>query len=681
MALTTKQKRLQQENQRYWDRREREALQHQRLRSKAETYDTHIRRTLEHTLEQVQKEIDAFYRKYATKEGISIEEAKRRASNMDIEAFAAKAKEYVDSKDFSDEANEALRLYNLTMKVNRLELLKAQIGLDMVDDFNELQKYFDRELTEDTLAELRRQAGILGETVIDPAGKASEIVNGTWYNARLSERIWLQQDLLRFQLEGLLTDGILQGKNPRVLARELKKKFNTTTYNCQRLMRTELARVQIGAQQAEYEENDVEEFEFIANSTACPICAELDGKHFKVKDLKIANNAPPMHPNCMCSTAPYQDEAEWDAKQNFISNGGSSKEWDKLSQAERDKLIAQARENNKKIEAEVLKAYRENSKINGEEQFRELTLEGDANLTARRKARLEARSKEPDFEKMSPEELKDFADNKLKTKLDIPKGTNNEAVKEAVSVLYRFEQALGGNTLPGLSVKFVNNLKGVYAKFDNKTNALLLPKGVRIKAAEESMREANARYHIKWKTDKDYYATDTYAGTIWHELGHAVDIYTGQRLSKALSATPEIDAASVKVSAYAGNTQNVRVSKRSEAWAENFAAYMDGGKNSQIIPKDIRQLIDDYFNNFKLRNNRNNNKIKSLNLSRTESCPTIVLPKKEYGKVIHELNNNLTKAERDRFIITRAIDDYYYTVENYGFNDYRIIGKKPIERK
>lgn len=358
MALTTKQKRLQQENQRYWDRREREALQHQKLRAKAETYDDHIRRTLEHTLEQVQKEIDAFYRKYATKEGISIEEAKRRASNFDIEAFASKVKEYVETKNFSDEANEALRLYNLTMRVNRLELLKAQIGLDMVDDFNELQQYFDRELTEDTLAELRRQAGILGETVIDPAGKASEIVNGTWYNARLSERIWLQQDLLRFQLEGLLTDGILQGKNPRVLARELKKKFNTTTYNCQRLMRTELARVQIGAQQAEYEENDVEEFEFIANSTACPICAALDGKHFKVKDLVIAKNAPPMHPNCMCSTVPWEDWAERDAKQNFIANGGSAKEWDKLSPKIKNNLIERARKQNAEIEKQVLQKYR-----------------------------------------------------------------------------------------------------------------------------------------------------------------------------------------------------------------------------------------------------------------------------------------------------------------------------------
>ena len=32
-------------------------------------------------------------------------------------------------KEFSDKANAEMRLYNLTMKVNRLELLKAQIGL------------------------------------------------------------------------------------------------------------------------------------------------------------------------------------------------------------------------------------------------------------------------------------------------------------------------------------------------------------------------------------------------------------------------------------------------------------------------------------------------------------------------------------------------------------------------
>ena len=38
-------------------------------------------------MEQIQKEIDSFYAKYATSEGISIAEAKRRVSKLDIEEY------------------------------------------------------------------------------------------------------------------------------------------------------------------------------------------------------------------------------------------------------------------------------------------------------------------------------------------------------------------------------------------------------------------------------------------------------------------------------------------------------------------------------------------------------------------------------------------------------------------
>ena len=48
---------------------------------------------------------------------------------------------------------------------------------------------------------------------------------------------------------------------------------------------------------------------------------------------------------------------------------------------------------------------------------------------------------------------------------------------------------------------------------------------------------------------------------------------------------------------------------------------------------------------------------------------------------MHELNTNLSKEERERFIVSKAIGDYIYTIENYGFNDYRIIGKKLLEDK
>lgn len=83
----------------------------------------------------------------------------------DIEALGRKAAKYVKEKNFSQQANDEMRLYNMTMKVNRLEFLKAQIGLEMVAVFDELQKYYDEILTDRAISEFERQAGILGKTI------------------------------------------------------------------------------------------------------------------------------------------------------------------------------------------------------------------------------------------------------------------------------------------------------------------------------------------------------------------------------------------------------------------------------------------------------------------------------------------------------------------------------------
>lgn len=147
----------------YWRRREEEALKHY-IRDEKE-YDKHVKRIYQNQLDAIQKEIDAFYGKYAKTEGITIAEAKKRVSKLDIAAYERKAKKYVEEKDFSDKANEEMRLYNLTMKVNRLEMLKANIGLELISGHDELEKYMAEILKGRTEDELKRQAGILGETI------------------------------------------------------------------------------------------------------------------------------------------------------------------------------------------------------------------------------------------------------------------------------------------------------------------------------------------------------------------------------------------------------------------------------------------------------------------------------------------------------------------------------------
>lgn len=278
-------------------------------------------------MNQIQKEIDGFYTKYAKKEGITLAEAKKRVSKLDMEAYERKAAKYVKEKDFSDEANEEMRLYNATMKINRLELLKANIGLELVDGFNGLQKYYGQVLAKRTLQEFERLAGILGKTVQDNAQAAHAIVNASFHNAKFSDRIWMYQDMLKSELSKLLQEGLIQGRNPRQLARHLKKLFGVSAADAERLMRTELARVQTEAQKQSFIRNGYEEYEFIALGNACGVCKELDGKHFKVKDMMPGTNAPPMHPNCRCSTAAHMDDKEyeeWLSEQENVENSGEN---------------------------------------------------------------------------------------------------------------------------------------------------------------------------------------------------------------------------------------------------------------------------------------------------------------------------------------------------------------------
>lgn len=326
----------------YWKKREEENLK-KNLKTE-ETYRKELNQIYDYMMDQIQKEINGFYTKYAKKEGITLAEAKKRVSKLDIEAYERKAAKYVKEKDFSDEANEEMRLYNATMKINRLEMLKANIGLEMVDGFNELQQFFDQKLTERTLQEFERQAGILGKTIRNNAQAAGVIVNASFHNATFSDRIWLYQDMLKADVDKLLQEGLIQGRNPRVLARHLEKRFGASRYDAERLMRTELARVQIEAQKQSFERNGYEEYEFIALGSACGICKELDGKHFKVKDMMPGENAPPMHPNCRCSVAAYEDSDEYEAWLDFLDKGGTTEEW------ERSREFAEKEESKRKYE-------------------------------------------------------------------------------------------------------------------------------------------------------------------------------------------------------------------------------------------------------------------------------------------------------------------------------------------
>lgn len=271
---------------------------------------------------EIEKEINDFYSRYAKTEGISIIEARKKASTLDIETYEKKAAKYVKNRTFSKEANQEMRLYNMTMKVNRLELLKSNIGLHLVDAYQDIEDEYRDILTDTARDEAERLSGILGGSVHDSEKYIRNVVSASFQNATFSDRVWQNQNLLKAELDQLLTKGIVQGKHPNVLARELRKVIDASRYNSERLLVTETARVQTDVQKKSFEDIGYDQYLFIAEPTACPICRKLDnGKPKKVQSMMPGKNAPPMHPWCRCSTSAFADRETLEKRLKEIEEG------------------------------------------------------------------------------------------------------------------------------------------------------------------------------------------------------------------------------------------------------------------------------------------------------------------------------------------------------------------------
>lgn len=298
-------------NEEYW--RARELVHMESMMLTDEAYARRLREIHLSAMKSVQEQIDAFYARYATKEGISMTEARRRISRHDVEAFSEKAARYVKEKNFSPRANEELRLYNVTMKINRLELLRKHIELELIAARSMEELYLFQRFSAGAIVEYERQSGILGMTVTANTKELERLVNADFLGAKWSDRIWSDQQALKAEVDKLLNRGILQGTNPKVLARELRKKFDVSISNSERLMKTELARVQGEAFVDSMGQAGISQYKYVAEPGACVICAKLNGQTFYVKDAQPGYNIYPIHPRCRCSTYAYVDRAAWDA--------------------------------------------------------------------------------------------------------------------------------------------------------------------------------------------------------------------------------------------------------------------------------------------------------------------------------------------------------------------------------
>lgn len=489
----------------YWRKREEEWLAQIRKSEKAQAEE--VQAIYDYMLDQIEKEINSFFEKYAAKEGISMAEAKKRADTIDIEAYMRKAAKYVKEKDFSDQANKEMLLYNMTMKVNRLELLKSSIGLDLVAGHDELKTYMGEKLTDHAVETLRHNAAILGPTVMNDADrKAKVIVNSSFHNASFSDRIWQHQDKLRNEMTNILTTALIGGRNPREFIPTLRKRFDVSARDAERLLRTELARVQTEAQKESYKDENINEYEYIACGLAdcCDICRALDGKHFKVSKMVPGENAPPMHPNCHCSTGPYIDRKEYDEwLDSYKDHGLNFEEWKKQKSLDTNGIEHYLR-NNLPSKKSGFKDTRHVGNYISNKDLKRLSSKA-ASLDIRLGA---DKNSYGNFE-LYRGDVK-VLENVIDTLGDqLKRAKNNHLLKQSSDIILTYDNVLG--------------YEGDNSKVD--VNAIAMTKGKTITLNKYMYDDSN---HLKLEyenavQDNLFPKGTTYKNVVIHEFGHIID--------------------------------------------------------------------------------------------------------------------------------------------------------------
>lgn len=290
----------------YWQDRERENIKREQM--KDEEVVKELRRIINVALKAAEKDIEEFWERYAKRNKLTKAEAKQRVSEMDVEAFQEMAARYVREKNFSDKANKELSTYNTKMYINRQELLMMYLNAHLVVMAHDVQTTMQEYLEQAGITEVARQAGILGVDMVISTETLLSLVGASFHNATWSTRIWDDMEKLRTELDEIINSSIIRGVHPDRFVPGIKERFDVTTFEARRLLITETARVQVGAQKLSYEaltdDSEDAEYEYLAmmDNRTTKKCRGLDGKRFKVKDMQVGINAPPMHPFCRSST-------------------------------------------------------------------------------------------------------------------------------------------------------------------------------------------------------------------------------------------------------------------------------------------------------------------------------------------------------------------------------------------
>ena len=304
----------------YWSKRF-ELLELSQL-NKGAKYYAELEKQYLKACSDVQKEVEAWYARFADENGITLQDASRRLNSKELEEFRWNVQEYIEkgrTLNISDKWKHELENASAKFHVTRLESLKLQMQNHVevlygneADEVTSLMRKMYEDGYYHTAYEIQKGYGIGYSLMKLDTNTIEKVINKPWAadGSNFSSRIWKSKNQLVNELHNGLTQAIIQGKNSYQVTEQIAKRFNVGKAQAGRLVATESAFFSSASRKDCFKELGVEEFQIVAtlDNRTSEICQSLDGQHFPMSKYEIGVTAPPFHPNCRTVTIPYFDD-------------------------------------------------------------------------------------------------------------------------------------------------------------------------------------------------------------------------------------------------------------------------------------------------------------------------------------------------------------------------------------
>lgn len=304
----------------YWQKRF-EFLENQRNKVAIDTVQS-ITPAFNEAQAKIEKEINAWYGRFAKNNEISLQEAKKLLNTKELKEFRWDVQEYIkygrenaiDQKWMKELENASARFH-----ISRLEALKIrtqnaaeQAFGNELDALDEMAARIYMDDYYHTAYEIQKGLSVGFDVSKIDQRKLDSIVSKPWTTDKMtfSDRIWKAKTQLLDSLHTELTQMCILGKEPDEVIRNISQRMGVSKGQAGRLVMTEAAYFGSVAQKDCFNDLDVEKYEVVAtlDNRTSEVCQKMDGQVFDMKDFQAGVTAPPFHCWCRSCTAPWFED-------------------------------------------------------------------------------------------------------------------------------------------------------------------------------------------------------------------------------------------------------------------------------------------------------------------------------------------------------------------------------------